>query len=561
VRTFSHTQRTAVVVLAGLATIATPAWIGSLSQCEFVGINLSALGLGTLFAYFIERLKRENELIHYIAIQVALETSIADSRLNHVLKNKVVLMDHWLSLVRSGLEVDRVDAAVGEGSGHQEKQAEVSKWKELLIEVQASLQECVEWIHRRETFIQFASGRYTSSLQPVSVHKVLQRCAGPDATVQLLDCPPSIWMDVVVAALVVEEAATNARKYGDPNAPIIVRATVSSSDSSAAGGCGDGAGAEMQAQLVVEVDSVDPLDARRLTPEEAARTFTTGFKGRQAAVLLQGRMPYSDGIGLPGAKEAVQAAQGSAELVTRVEDGRVHTIFRLSLPTRFEDSASPAYEQRGFTNAPCSRASSAVVCAARPISSASSKSVLANAVSSPLSVEVSAAAPPSEPEGKRICIVVDDSPMVLEMLRFHILQIGLHEVYTLGSTFEEQSHVEDVIMGLRDPLKPAFKLPPPHTPVEVAVLDLRLALAQPCPPHLKGLRDDGKSVLPVHGIDLALRLRSRGFAGTVILHTAESPAALEEIQQNLIVEGAFHVIQKGSVLGFKMEFTKYLASV
>ena len=56
-------------------------------QAEFIGTNLSALVTGTLFAYFMEKLKRECELMHRAALKSARETQAADSMLNHVLKN------------------------------------------------------------------------------------------------------------------------------------------------------------------------------------------------------------------------------------------------------------------------------------------------------------------------------------------------------------------------------------------------------------------------------------------------------------------------------------------
>jgi len=85
---------------------------------------------------------------------------------------------------------------------------------------------------------------------------------------------------------------------------------------------------------------MDPLGAARLTELEAQQAFENGVRGSRAAAY-HGVTPYSDGIGLPAARDAARAAHGTVELYTREDGrGRVHTVFRLRVPA-WLDSASP----------------------------------------------------------------------------------------------------------------------------------------------------------------------------------------------------------------------------
>ena len=87
VRTLDFRSRSILLLIAIATTSVTPCWMPTLSQLEFVITNVGTLLTGALFAYFMERLKRENELMHVARAIFARTTTTADSRLNHVLKN------------------------------------------------------------------------------------------------------------------------------------------------------------------------------------------------------------------------------------------------------------------------------------------------------------------------------------------------------------------------------------------------------------------------------------------------------------------------------------------
>ena len=162
------------------------------------------------------------------------------------------------------------------------------------------------------------------------------------------------------------------------------------------------------------------------------------------------------------------------------------------------------------------------------------------------------------PDPKRpACVVVDDDDLVQMAVAMQIESIGAHEVQALGATLEEQLRMEDVIMGVRRAEDLDVELPLPHTPAEVAVIDLNLSLPPPWPPHLQAQRADGRPLLPEDGLDLARRLRARGFEGKLFLHTAESRDSLEALRrQHIEIDDVF---EKSSALRFKQEFKEALA--
>lgn len=64
-------------------------------------------------------------------------------------------------------------------------------------------------------------------------------------------------------------------------------------------------------------------------------------------------------------------------------------------------------------------------------------------------------------------------------------------------------------------------------------------------------------MLPEDGLDLAERLRLRGFTGIIILHTGETAQRLEQIRQQNNTIDLF--IEKGSAIRFKREFAQITA--
>ena len=65
-------------------------------------------------------------------------------------------------------------------------------------------------------------------------------------------------------------------------------------------------------------------------------------------------------------------------------------------------------------------------------------------------------------------------------------------------------------------------------------------------------------MLAEDGLELASRLRERGFAGIIILHTAESAHRLDEIRKGNPAIDSF--IEKGNARRFKQQFAQTVAA-
>lgn len=152
--------------------------------------------------------------------------------------------------------------------------------------------------------------------------------------------------------------------------------------------------------------------------------------------------------------------------------------------------------------------------------------------------------PPSSEHPRPVCIVVDDDDLVSEVVVYAINRMGRFEVATLGSDFDEQEHVEEVLLGMRSHRDHALTLPPPYVQAAAAVIDMHLGLLPDPPPHLATPMADGTPRLAVDGIDLARRLRARGYEGKIILHSAESLTKLEEYRNGC--EAIDDVVEKGN---------------
>ena len=332
-----------------------------MTQGEFFAINLVSLTAGTTFAYLIEKLKRENELMNHSAMTTADRTAQADSRLNHVLKNRFLVVDHCLAMTIRGLD------AQSNVSGA----ASSSEVTALLVSAQESLHSCTRWVHQREFFLQLAHKRYQTCLRLVSVHEALRRCAGPSVALRI-ECPPSLCVDEVVLSLCLEEALSNARKYGDMAKAIVIWAVLEDTNTTSGSGGGEARGggsdnvggsstghggseSSDSLRLQTTIDTINPSGAKRLSAEDACRAFDEGYKG--SASLSSSLNTRSDGIGLAAARSAACAAGGTVELLTEEDDaGNVHTLFRLRLPAKL---GTPLRNQpsQATTSAACSTTS------------------------------------------------------------------------------------------------------------------------------------------------------------------------------------------------------------
>ena len=339
-------------------------------------------------------------------------------------------------------------------------------------------------------FIQLTHGHYQSSLRLVCIHDLLRRIGAQ--VVLRLNCPQWLLLDDVALSLALEEAMSNARKYGDGAKDIVVSAFAAAPTSGGAGSerasTREGANGD-ELTLEVSVNSVDQIGAHRLTNGEARRAFEHGFKGPASCSMVGAvgsfgaKNPYSDGIGLSAARDAARAAHGSVALVTSEDEtGRVHTIFQLQVPCKAveEPELPPPNSPRSIETTP--------TCATQPQQAAAAASTASGEMwksgrraSKPV-VTLKASLPkasapktdqPTPPRGfytslplqrerpreqvRPLCIVVDDDDMVSDVILHMINSTGLYDTVAFGATLEGQQFMEDIILGLHSRHDPPVK--------------------------------------------------------------------------------------------------------
>jgi hypothetical protein len=121
-------------------------------------------------------------------------SAAADSQLNHVLKNRLIGAAFMLSQVRAALAgVHAAEQSRGE-----------------LRTVIEQMRVTVDWIHRRELFLQLASGSYKSTQARVEVRTELYRTlSGHHKVKAKVQTPRTLELDVDMLALMLEEGASN----------------------------------------------------------------------------------------------------------------------------------------------------------------------------------------------------------------------------------------------------------------------------------------------------------------------------------------------------------------
>ena len=116
------------------------------------------------------------------------------------------------------------------------------------------------------------------------------------------------------------------------------------------------------------------------------------------------------------------------------------------------------------------------------------------------------------------CVGVDDDPVMLGLLESTLEQLGAASIRVLGETVAEQREAIELILGETGQASPAL----------VAVLDQNLHNREGLP--------------PLFGIDLASELRSRGFAGLIVLHTGASAHEVRLLERSPAIDA---VVAKG----------------
>jgi len=373
------------------------------------------------------------------------------------------------------------------------------------------LEEAEWWCEHRQLFVHLELGTYTSKRAVCNVYALLTKLAGPESHVH--ECPAeSCVLDEAVLRLVLDEAMSNARKFGNPEAQVEISTQIEEND-----------GAYM---LMLQVDNVNGEDVPFLSTEQCARVL-------EADHTASGVSAFSDGVGLAGMERAATAIGGRVWLESYATPARAqHTVLHLRMPVDrvvWRKCETTAYAEPRVQ--PEHEASS-VAATAVMIAAANSSQADNDWQQDPLSEQSRASAASrnerrSDQEAVQalpsdlrscplICLGLDDSDMCRmfhEFLFENFLSADPERSTSLGKTPEEIERFVDVALGLVSPeLRPVPE-------GERRVADLVLI-----DQHMEiGLKR-------WIGTDIARKLRSAGFQGVICVMSGIGNEDLKAMQ-------------------------------
>jgi len=282
----------------------------------------------------------------------------ADSRLNHVIKGRCGTAR---STIAAFLQLHRREV------GHELPRA----LRVMLEQTIDSLGEAIQWCHRRQMFVQLEEGTYTSRCTLCNLEDLLRASLAIDGDLGgEIDCSEaalSLWLDESVLRLVLDEALSNARKYREPQTPILItarldqragragydRAGYGAVEATSTVGARDGArdddAASRPTFLDLAIINTNSVGVHVLGEEELVRVMQPGYKARRVSAM-------SDGVGLDSTAKACTAAGGFAWL----EMNNTQTTLHLKLPASTSDGSFTSTSDRSYTSASHDRAISSL---------------------------------------------------------------------------------------------------------------------------------------------------------------------------------------------------------
>jgi len=238
----------------------------------------------------------------------------ADSRLNHVLKNKSVEV---CFLVRETMILLQGMVDLGDGL--------VSNLKAKSESMSRTLDHMQEWVHRREVFMQLANGTYASRSTIVSLGDLLRNMASGDVDINL-SCPDVINTDVNMLLIQLEEALSNARKYRLKGSKLWLNAKMEV--------------VEGRVWLKVSLTNANQDGIPVMTAEQCAAAFELGNRnvhctsGHVSDTGVADQL--SNGVGLDSVKAACRVTGGTVSLRGYLGSDEVaYTVFSLTQPAQY----------------------------------------------------------------------------------------------------------------------------------------------------------------------------------------------------------------------------------
>jgi hypothetical protein len=462
----------------------------------------------------------------------------ADSRLNHIIKSKcgaslqiTDLLQQQIMQANAGRDLGRAGNTTLEGSAVDSAARQrlvlledlMVKQEELLGQVSFELQTVMDWLHRRQVFVQLEARTYSSCLVACDLRHEICKVLQDTSRAELhLNCDPTVHVDTNVLNIVLEEALSNALKHCAAGSLIRIAACLE--------------GAAHEAHLHVEIENQNPEHEPSLTPEECLKVFQTGFKAHCVSTM-------SDGVGLDSVASACAASGGQAYLTTRELGSAHYTIFHVLLPARRAPNVGD--EAGSELNAPlgivparrgnsegdgdanstessgCEAGDDAhlLAPAIEPASLAQHPPSLLETVLCPVETEAKKVSP--------ICIAIDDDAflrMTHTMFFEHALGADMERSGALGVSEAEIAAFCDIIMGRRRVDLSEVEADESR-PVDLLFIDHDLGLG---PERM--------------GTQLAQQAADAGFEGMVCMVTA---ATSEEREVILALPCVHMVMEKG----------------
>jgi len=348
----------------------------------------------------------------------------------------------------------------------------------------------VDWIHRREVFLQLASGTYTSVRTTVDVRAELHRLLAGRCQVALAsETPRMLEVDVDMLAVMIEEGASNAVKYKAEGSTVFATATLVPESG--------------HETLRVALDNAIPAEKPPLTQDECVAAFKKGSKGANASAR-------ADGIGLATVTAASRAAGGRATLRSYVDGWQqAHVVYCIVVPVA---RSTHSYHDGDKDH------------------SGSFSSVTASTVEDQdarLSYDYTLSPPssslPATRESERhsstlrlntglTCVGCDDSSLLRPLIQSAFEMLGASTSTVLGANAQEISIVVDVALGLVN--GDGTRCNPPAPPADLVLFDVHIDV-------------DNRPF--VKGTQLAAELRQRGFKGFIALFTAGTNNDLRQL--------------------------------
>mmetsp|Transcript_46448 Transcript_46448/g.121920 ORF Transcript_46448/g.121920 Transcript_46448/m.121920 type:complete len:479 (+) Transcript_46448:1590-3026(+) len=411
--------------------------------------------------------------------------------------------------------------------------------------IATELEAVMDWVHRREVFVQLSSQTYSSRCSPCDVRHEISKVHFGEGMAIHFHCDEVLLMDKNVLNVVIEEGLSNASKYRAPGSVIEVNVSmelepatdgmpslgddhdcIDLSKNEGQGTHGSKARRGPQQILILEIRNQNPPHGQPLSTEDCRRVFEPGYKAHAMSA-------HSDGIGLDSVAQACAAAGGRAYLSTSTEEDRTYTTFHAHLLAQqladlSENSSKetlPFSESTSIDRLRTQSQRDPIAATGQPLAAASSIDGHCDGTSENLSRHTTRRRRRgcTQERGPLVCIAVDDDPFLRvahNMFFESVLGANMAQSGAMGVTEAELLAFCDVAMGRKA-----------HFGHSAHVADLLF------------IDHDLGPDATMMGTELARRVDADGFPGLICIVTAASKNEHEQILSlpyvHLLVEKGF----------------------